>query len=95
MSGREKLSRIGHRGRAAISHTEIPGRDLLCYALSSLKGALLRIPWFSQTVFPCVLLHCTSQAEAKDAFKAMLASVGCTSEWSWEQAMKHIVNDPR
>lgn len=36
-----------------------------------------------------------SQAEAKDVFKELLASVKCASEWTWEQAMRVIVNDPR
>lgn len=45
------------------------------------------------------LLICRSssrhQEEAKDCFKELLAAVGCRSDWSWEQAMRHIVNDPR
>ena len=35
------------------------------------------------------------QAEAKDAFKELLASVSCGGEWTWEQAMRLIVNDGR
>ncbi len=35
------------------------------------------------------------QEEAKDAFKELLASVGCRSDWTWEQAMRLIVNDHR
>lgn len=38
---------------------------------------------------------CDMQAEAKDAFKELLASVNTLSEWTWEQAMRLIVNDPR
>ncbi|MEW5316690.1 MAG: hypothetical protein WDW38_008043 [Sanguina aurantia] len=36
-----------------------------------------------------------TKAEAKDVFKELLASVKCASEWTWEQAMRVIVNDPR
>eukprot|EP00198_Chlamydomonas_reinhardtii_P003267 XP_001692603.1 WW domain protein [Chlamydomonas reinhardtii] len=36
-----------------------------------------------------------TKEEAKDCFKELLAAVGCRSDWSWEQAMRHIVNDPR
>ncbi|GAX86158.1 hypothetical protein CEUSTIGMA_g13571.t1 [Chlamydomonas eustigma] len=35
------------------------------------------------------------KAEAKTAFKELLASVKCHSEWTWEHALKLIVNDPR
>jgi hypothetical protein len=45
-----------------------------------------------------LLLGCVcsaAQADAKDAFKELLTSVSCSAEWSWEQALKHIVNDPR
>lgn len=35
------------------------------------------------------------QEDAKLAFKQLLASVGMRSDWSWEQAMRVIVNDGR
>ena len=35
------------------------------------------------------------QNDAKNAFKELLASVNCSSDWSWEQALKLIVNDAR
>ena len=35
------------------------------------------------------------QEEAKDAFKELLASVGVSSDWSWEQTMRQIIGDPR
>lgn len=35
------------------------------------------------------------QEDAKLAFKQLLASVGMRSDWSWEQAMRLIVSDPR
>ena len=35
------------------------------------------------------------QEEAKDAFKELLASVHCNSDWSWEQTMRQIIGDPR
>ncbi len=38
---------------------------------------------------------CPAQEEAKDAFKELLASVKCGSEWTWEQAMRVIISDPR
>jgi hypothetical protein len=40
----------------------------------------------------CSLL---SQTEAKEAFRELLASIDCEASWTWEQAMKLIVNDPR
>ncbi|KAK9844119.1 hypothetical protein WJX81_004940 [Elliptochloris bilobata] len=36
-----------------------------------------------------------SKEEAKDAFKELLASVKCGSEWTWEQAMRVIISDSR
>ncbi|CAD7696897.1 unnamed protein product [Ostreobium quekettii] len=36
-----------------------------------------------------------TKAEATEAFKELLDSVGCTSDWTWEQAMRLIVNDKR
>ena len=36
-----------------------------------------------------------TKAEAKDAFKQLLASCGCTSDWSWEHAMKQIQGKAR
>jgi len=36
-----------------------------------------------------------TKAEAKEAFKELLSSVNCASEWTWEQAMRLIVNDHR
>jgi len=36
-----------------------------------------------------------AQEEAKDAFKELLAAVKCGSEWTWEQAMRVIISDPR
>lgn len=36
-----------------------------------------------------------TKAEAKEAFKQLLASCGCTSEWSWEHAMKQIQGKAR
>jgi len=39
--------------------------------------------------------HMQPQAEAKEAFKELLASVSTASDWTWEQAMRLIVNDPR
>ena len=35
------------------------------------------------------------QEEAKDAFKELLTSVGCASDWTWEQAMRVIISDHR
>lgn len=35
------------------------------------------------------------QEEAKDAFKELLASVQCASDWSWEHTMRLIISDPR
>ena len=35
------------------------------------------------------------QEEAKDAFKELLTSVHCNSDWSWEQTMRQIIGDPR
>ena len=35
------------------------------------------------------------QNDAKNAFKDLLASVNCSSEWGWEQVLKLIVNDAR
>ena len=35
------------------------------------------------------------QEEAKDAFKELLASVGVSSDWSWEQTMRQIIGAPR
>lgn len=40
-------------------------------------------------------VHCPLQEEAKDAFKELLAVVNCRADWSWEQAMRATVNDPR
>lgn len=40
-------------------------------------------------------MHLFLQAEAKEAFKELLASVNTGSEWTWEQAMRLIVNDAR
>lgn len=39
-------------------------------------------------------LYATKE-DAKLAFKQLLASVGMRSDWSWEQAMRLIVSDPR
>ncbi|KAG6699086.1 hypothetical protein I3842_08G052900 [Carya illinoinensis] len=36
-----------------------------------------------------------SKLEAKNAFKALLESVNVQSDWTWEQAMKEIINDKR
>eukprot|EP00803_Ostreobium_quekettii_P011403 evm.model.scf_473.7 EVM.evm.TU.scf_473.7 scf_473:23302-33338(+) len=36
-----------------------------------------------------------TKAEAKGAFKELLDFVGCTSDWTWEQAMRLIVGDKR
>ncbi|XP_052202335.1 pre-mRNA-processing protein 40A isoform X2 [Diospyros lotus] len=36
-----------------------------------------------------------SKQEAKDAFKALLESVNVESNWTWEQAMRVIINDKR
>ena len=38
---------------------------------------------------------CRAQEDAKLAFKQLLGSVGTRSDWSWEQAMRLIVSDPR
>ncbi|XP_057527372.1 pre-mRNA-processing protein 40A-like isoform X1 [Amaranthus tricolor] len=37
----------------------------------------------------------SSKQEAKDAFKALLDSVNVESDWTWEQAMRLIINDKR
>ncbi|KAF3954921.1 hypothetical protein CMV_019793, partial [Castanea mollissima] len=36
-----------------------------------------------------------SKLEAKNAFKALLESVNVQSDWTWEQAMREIINDKR
>ncbi|XP_021866042.1 pre-mRNA-processing protein 40A [Spinacia oleracea] len=36
-----------------------------------------------------------SKQEAKDAFKALLESANVESDWTWEQAMRLIINDKR
>ncbi|XP_039038776.1 pre-mRNA-processing protein 40A-like [Hibiscus syriacus] len=36
-----------------------------------------------------------SKQEAKDAFKALLESANVGSEWTWDQAMRVIINDKR
>ncbi|XP_061374258.1 pre-mRNA-processing protein 40A [Gastrolobium bilobum] len=36
-----------------------------------------------------------NKLEAKNAFKALLESVNVQSDWSWEQAMREIINDKR
>ncbi|KAK4742651.1 hypothetical protein SAY87_000652 [Trapa incisa] len=36
-----------------------------------------------------------SKQEAKNAFKALLESVNVQSDWTWEQAMREIINDRR
>ncbi|XP_073223341.1 pre-mRNA-processing protein 40A isoform X2 [Cicer arietinum] len=36
-----------------------------------------------------------NKLEAKNAFKALLESVSVQSDWTWEQAMREIVNDKR
>lgn len=36
-----------------------------------------------------------SKLEAKDAFKALLESANVGSDWTWEQAMRIIINDKR
>ena len=43
----------------------------------------------------CSMAVCCLQEEAKDAFKELLASVGVSSDWSWEQTMRQIIGDPR
>ena len=43
----------------------------------------------------CSTTTCILQEEAKDAFKELLASVGVSSDWSWEQTMRQIIGDPR
>lgn len=37
----------------------------------------------------------SSKQEAKNAFKALLESVSVQSDWTWEQAMREIINDRR
>ncbi|KAJ7966494.1 pre-mRNA-processing protein 40A [Quillaja saponaria] len=36
-----------------------------------------------------------NKLEAKNAFKALLESVNVQSDWTWEQAMREIINDKR
>ncbi|KAK7321624.1 hypothetical protein VNO77_32449 [Canavalia gladiata] len=36
-----------------------------------------------------------NKQEAKNAFKALLESVNVQSDWTWEQAMREIINDKR
>ncbi|RZB68211.1 Pre-mRNA-processing protein 40A isoform F [Glycine soja] len=36
-----------------------------------------------------------NKLEAKNAFKALLESVSVQSDWTWEQAMREIINDKR
>jgi pre-mRNA-processing factor 40 len=36
-----------------------------------------------------------NKLEAKNAFKALLESVNVRSDWTWEQAMREIINDKR
>lgn len=36
-----------------------------------------------------------TKAEAKDAFKELLADKNVASDWTWEQAMRVIITDPR
>ena len=43
----------------------------------------------------CFATICILQEEAKDAFKELLASVGVSSDWSWEQTMRQIIGDSR
>lgn len=45
----------------------------------------------SHALCPCAVF----QAEAKDAFKELLAAVNTGSDWTWEQTMRLIVNDGR
>lgn len=35
------------------------------------------------------------QEEAKDAFMELLASANIWADWTWEQAMRAIISDPR
>ncbi|XP_021776167.1 pre-mRNA-processing protein 40A-like [Chenopodium quinoa] len=47
-----------------------------------------------KVVEPETLTYASKQ-EAKDAFKALLESVNVESDWTWEQAMRLIINDKR
>lgn len=49
----------------------------------------------SSTSAPEVKLEFATKGEAKEAFKELLASVNTGSDWTWEQTMRLIVNDPR
>jgi FF domain len=35
------------------------------------------------------------QEEARDAFMELLASANIWADWTWEQAMRAIISDPR
>ncbi|PIA53570.1 hypothetical protein AQUCO_00900269v1 [Aquilegia coerulea] len=41
------------------------------------------------------LISYANKQDAKDAFKALLESANVESDWSWEQAMRVIINDKR
>ena len=43
----------------------------------------------------CTEIAGALQEEAKDAFKELLTSKGVGSDWSWENAMRLIINDRR
>ncbi|KAL5705076.1 hypothetical protein ACHQM5_023422 [Ranunculus cassubicifolius] len=47
-----------------------------------------------KAVEPEPLIYANKQ-EAKDVFKALLESANVESDWSWEQAMRVIINDKR
>ncbi|XP_072990697.1 pre-mRNA-processing protein 40A-like isoform X1 [Typha latifolia] len=60
----------------------------------SASGMINLIPSEDKTIDEEPLVY-ANKLEAKNAFKSLLESANVESDWSWEQAMRGIINDKR
>lgn len=80
-----------HKSQSAVVHpTDAPGAEVAVEPAASNEAPKEERPEIQKKTYKW-----NTKEEAKQAFKELLKEKGVSSNSSWEQAMKLIINDPR
>uniref|UniRef100_A0A8C2ZG30 Pre-mRNA-processing factor 40 homolog A n=1 Tax=Cyclopterus lumpus TaxID=8103 RepID=A0A8C2ZG30_CYCLU len=92
---REHLSQVAVHHTAEVKTADAPVASLEMDALTSSFALSVEVTKEERPELQKKTYKWNTKEEAKQAFKELLKEKGVSSNSSWEQAMKMIINDPR